>query len=387
MVLGQGIRAGRAFVEVFADTKKLARGLKKAAGLLKNFGRDIRGIGQRMAIGLALPALGILRVLTAFARFEKTMSRVKGLTRATSKEFETLRKEAKMLGRTTVFTAGQVADAMSEFALGGLEVKQIMDVIAPSLNLAAAAQMEVAEASLIAVKTMNALELQSTDMTRIVDTLTGGFTSSATTLEQLGDAMRFIGPLASKAGLSLEETVAAIGLLSSSGEAASKAGTGLRGMLTRLTNPPAQAAKKLKELNIEIADANDNVKPLAVIIGDLEDALKGMGTAGKLAALGKIFPNRQIGAAAILIGQGSMSLRQFTKELENSGGLAARVAAIQLNNLAGSFTLLTSAVEGLSIEVGEALVGPLRIALKFVTQLTRSIAVWVNNNKAIMMVV
>ncbi len=387
MAAGQGIRAGRAFVEVFLDSRKLARGLKLAATKLKNFGASVRGLGQRMAAGLALPAFGVFRIISAFARFEKTMSRVKSLTQATTTQFAMLNKEAQRLGRTTVFTASQVADAMSEFALGGLEVQQIMDVIAPSLNLAAAAQMDVAESALIAVKTMNALQLKATDMGRITDVLTGGFTNSATTLLQLGDAMRFIGPLAEKAGLSIETTVAAIGLLSSSGEAASKAGTGLRGMLTRLTNPPAQAAAKLKELGITVADANDNVKPFAQIIGELEDALKGMGTAGKLAALGKIFPNRQIGAAAILIGEGSQSLRQFTKDLENSGGLAASVAAIQLNNLTGTSILLTSALEGLSIEIGKVFGGSLRIALNTVIKMVRSLSMWIVENRTLVLTI
>ena len=110
--------------------------------------------------------------------------------------------------------------------------------------------MEVSEVTTIAMKTMRALGLEATDMTRITDVLTGGFTGATTTLEQLGDALKFIGPLGYQAGLSLEETVAAIMLLSNSGEAASKAGTGMRGILTRLTNPPRQALMMMKELKI-----------------------------------------------------------------------------------------------------------------------------------------
>jgi len=185
---GQAIRAGRAFIEVFADTKALRRGLTKVSARLRRFGTQIRGLGQSLSLALIAPAIGIFKVISAFARFEKTMSRVKALTQATSTEFEILRVRAKELGRTTVFTASQVADAMSDFALGGLNVVQILDAIEPALNLSAAAQLDVAEASEIAVKAMNAMGLESKDMNRIVDVLTGGFTNATTTLVQLGDA-------------------------------------------------------------------------------------------------------------------------------------------------------------------------------------------------------
>ncbi len=382
---GQAIRAGRAFSEVFADTAPLARGLKRVSAKLKRLGTNIRGFGQRLGLALVVPGIGMVKLISAFARFEKTMSRVKALTQATSTEFDILRTRAKELGRTTVFTASQVADAMSDFALGGLSVAQILDAIAPAPNLSAAAQLDVAEASEIAVKAMNAMGLQATDMGRIVDVLTGGFTNATTTLVQLGDALKFIGPIAFQAGLSLEETVAAIALLSSSGEQASKAGTGLRGIIARLTNPTAEATATLAKLGVEVNDTFGNVRPFAAIIGDLQDSLEGLGSGVRLATLGQIFPNRQLGAAAILIGKGEKSLRQFTKMLEESGGLAERVAATQLNNLTGSFTLLTSAIEGLAIQLGEALVGPLRVVVSAITQIVRSAAKWAIVNKTIIL--
>ena len=49
------IKAGRAFVELFADDSKLVRGLRAAANKVKAFGTDIRDIGMKMAgVGIAV---------------------------------------------------------------------------------------------------------------------------------------------------------------------------------------------------------------------------------------------------------------------------------------------------------------------------------------------
>jgi hypothetical protein len=45
----QGIRAGRAFVELFADDSKLVRGLRAAEKKIRAFGDGIRNIGLKMA--------------------------------------------------------------------------------------------------------------------------------------------------------------------------------------------------------------------------------------------------------------------------------------------------------------------------------------------------
>ena len=55
------IRAGRAFVELFADDSKLVRGLKAAEGKLKAFGASIRNLSLKMAgagTGVLTPMLG-----------------------------------------------------------------------------------------------------------------------------------------------------------------------------------------------------------------------------------------------------------------------------------------------------------------------------------------
>ncbi|MFN9222201.1 MAG: hypothetical protein ACK6D6_08865, partial [Planctomyces sp.] len=51
----QAIRAGRAFVELFADDTKLVRGLRAAERRLKAFGESVQSMGKKtMGLGAAI---------------------------------------------------------------------------------------------------------------------------------------------------------------------------------------------------------------------------------------------------------------------------------------------------------------------------------------------
>ena len=65
MALSKGIRAGRAFVELFADDSKLVAGLNRAAARLKAFGASVSAVGMKLATlgGAALaPMLGAAKM-------------------------------------------------------------------------------------------------------------------------------------------------------------------------------------------------------------------------------------------------------------------------------------------------------------------------------------
>lgn len=63
MATGQGIRAGRAFVELFADDTKLVRGLKAAEKRLQAFGAGVRSLGTQL-FGLGAAAVAPLVATT-----------------------------------------------------------------------------------------------------------------------------------------------------------------------------------------------------------------------------------------------------------------------------------------------------------------------------------
>lgn len=377
MGVATGIRAGRAFVELFADDAQLRAGLKRAEVRLKSFATASRQAGLALTAAAGAVALPTAMAVKEFAGFEKQMARVKALTGASGAAFDSLTQQARKLGAVTVFTAQEAADAMSFFALAGFKVDQILKSTGPTLDMAAAGQLGIAESADIAAKIMAGMGVSADDLGGAVDVLTKAMTTANTDLRQLGDAMKYVGPVAKNAGYSLEETVAAIQMLSNAGIQADMAGTTLRGALLSLTDPSAEAADELQALGVEVLDQQGNVRKLAAIIDDMNAGLAGLGSGERLAKIGKIFDARQAAGFAELLSQGGTKLRDFTTALQGSAGTAAKVAGTQLDNLAGDVKILESAFEELQISLGDQLVGSIREAVVGMTAATNVTANWI----------
>jgi len=379
------IRAARAYVELFADDSKLVRGLRRAQAKLKAFGRSIQQFGRRLLSVGILAAVPFALSAKTFANFESQMARVKALTGATESQFTRLEKEAKRLGATTVFSASQAAEAMSSFALAGFDVDQILSAIGPTLDLAAAGQIEIGQAADIAAKIMAGMGLTAEELGSAVDVMAKAMTTANTDLTMLGDAFKFVGPMAKSAGISLEEITAAIQLLSNAGIQGEMAGSTLRGILLSLTSPSAAAESELKRLGVRITDEAGNVRKLADILADLEGSLSGVGSGEKLHVLGTIFPARQAAGAAELVAQGADRLRKATAELGDASGTASRIAGTQLDTLKGDATILMSALEGVAIAIGEAFGTELRAAVRAVTSFLSALGIWIGENKQLVL--
>lgn len=380
MSKASGIRAGRAFIEIGGDSTPFYRAINAAQKGLRDLGFEVSRIGRNVTLGGAGMIAGFVPPVKQFAEFEQAMARVKALTNATGEQFQSLEGLARKLGAETIFTATDAANAMSAFAMAGYDVQTIMGAVGPTLDLAAAGQIEIAEASDISAKIMAGMGIKVGELGHAIDVLTKAMTTANTDLRMLGTAFKYVGPAAKAAGISFEETAAAVQILSNAGIQSEMAGTTLRGFLMAITDPSVEAKKQMDALGISVADAAGNVRPLADIVEQFNKALSGMGTAAKLDAIGTIFDNRQAVGAVELFDRGADKLRDMTAALQGSKGSAARIAAMQLDTLRGSTFLLTSALEGLFIQIGETLSPALRSFAKVATDAINATTQWAKEN-------
>lgn len=384
MARARGIRAGKAFIEVGVDDRTI-RGLKRIRQRLATFGASIRNVGMRVgAAGIAM-AVPFAFAAVAFARFEQRMARVKALTSPTAKEFAQLNARAKELGETTVYSATQVAEAMAFFALAGVSVKDMLTLIEPALDLAAAGMLEVGEAADIALGVLRGMGMKVDQAARVMDVLAKASTTAMTDIRMLGEGLAYVGPQAVDAGLAIEDITAAVQILSDAKMQASQAGTQLRMVLRSLLAPTAAGSDELEKLGIAIADGNQDAVPLVAIIAQLETALSGMGTQARAASLAKIFPARAVSAISALLRRGSEALYEYSDALRASEGHASKIADIQLDTLSGDAIILKSAVEGLAIAIGASLGGALRKVAQAASKAVRAATGWVRENRGLVL--
>lgn len=179
--------------------------------------------------------------------------------------------------------------------------------------------------------------------------------------------MKYIAPVASAMGISIEETAAAIGLLSNAGIQGSQSGTVLRGALSRLAKPSKEASDLMKELGFNAYDANGKMLPLNKIIGNLQKSTANLTDAQKQNALVTMFGQESLSGMLALIAAGPEQLVALTEGFENCDGSAKKMADTMQNNLKGKITAFKSALEGAGIAIGENLLPSLTGIVEKVT--------------------
>ena len=368
---------------------RLSEQQKRAAQARKRYDRsmgmrnNMAGTGAGMAASGGAALYAGSRLLAPGVEFGENMSRVQALTRmdADDERFKALSQQARELGATTAFSAGQSADAQGFLAMAGFDPDAIAAAMPDMLNLALANRTDLGRTADISSNILSGFGLDPDEMGRVGDVLTATTTRANVDLEMLGQSMKYVAPQARAMNMSLEQSAAMAGLLGNVGIQASQAGTTLRAMVTRLSAPTSAAAGALAELGVNAKDAEGNLRDVPKILADVARATENMGNADRAAYLKDIFGEEPgAGMAELIAQQGSAGIEQFTEILTNAAGENARVANTMADNIGGDLKSLSSAWDEVGISITETNKGPLRELIQNVTAITRGVGSWINEN-------
>lgn len=380
MSLSSNIRAGRAYVEVTAETSKLQRNLTSAQAQLQNFGRTCTNVGKDLLMLSGAMAAPLVMAAKSFAGFDDSMRLVQAVTQATDADFKALTKTAQRLGRETSYTVQQTADAMVSLGRMGFSPAEIQASIDAVLNLARSTGTELAEAGNIAANSMRIFGIEASQMSDVADVLTVTANSSAQTLIDLFEALKMGGPQAAAAGESIRETSAAIAVLANMGIKGSLAGTALRKSFSQFAKVKVQ--DQLRSVGVETVDANGNLRKMAGIMRDIAKAMSTMPTAEKLAFAEDIFDIRG-SLAGLTLTANTDELDAMLAKLQDVEGVAADTAKKMDAGLGGAFRLLLSAVEGAMNAIADAMNSTLQPLIVKVTAVINAFSQWIEANSGL----
>jgi len=315
----------------------------KVAPKLQSMGTALTGM-------LTVPIVGAGLAIAKFGGdFEAAMTRVAVLGDVSGKELEELNAQAIKLGIETPYSAKQAADAMGEFAAQGFKANEIMVAMPGILGLAASGQVSTGVAAQATADILRGYGLEASKAAMISDVLAKAAADSAIGVVDAANAFKYIGPVASAAGVSFHETAAALMILADAGIRGEKAGTGVQQFLIDLVKPSKAAAAAIEDMGIKLKDAHGKFLPLPMIVEQFSQAQKKAGDGTTfLAEATKIWGMR---AADVLplIKAGGESLAKHTEELKNSEGASKKMGDALMNNLKGSMEQLKGSLETLAI--------------------------------------
>ena len=350
------------------QSKGLLSGLGAAANKGFTAVKKAAKVGA-VAIGAATAAVGafVASSVSVGAEFDKSMSQVAATMGKTTDEISDLREFAQEMGRTTAFSATQAADALNYMALAGYSSEESMAMLPTVLNLAAAGSMDLATASDMVTDASSALGLSMDETTEMVDKMAKASSQSNTSVAQLGEAFLTVGGTAKDLAGGTTELSTVLGILADNGIKGAEGGTALRNIMLSLEAPTDKAAAAMKDLGLEVYDANGNLRPMEEIFGDLNGRLETMTQGERTQVLNDIFNKVDLKSVNALLGTNVERWDELTSAIDDSKGAADKMASTQLDNLAGDVTLFKSALEGAQIAISDVVTPALRDFVQFGT--------------------
>ena len=315
------------------DSRKITSELDKANKGF--FGRLKTAVGTLLRYSLAYRAINagqqllnelFIQSSKRAIRLEKALADVAAIANLTSVEIERLEKVVFDVAGTTSLTATEVVELQKQLAKLGTSVSDIEELTKPIALLSQALGEDAGGVAAALKKTLNQFQATTEEADRFANVLVGAVNETALSLNDLGTALQYVGPLAAQSGVSFEQTASLLGILADNGFRASRAGTGLRNVLLESAKSGVPFAEFLEDLagkNLDVARATE------------------------------LFGKRGA-SAAIVLSNNIEKFKGLSLELEDSNRLFIANAK-QMSTTQGQIDLLSSAYDKFSTNLGEAI--------------------------------
>lgn len=342
------------------QTKTAARGgISTALAALGARGATLAAGGEFLA-GAAAVAI-TAKAIGSAADLEKQLNILRVTSRATAAEMREVQAASVELGRDVRLpgvSASDAAKSMLQLVRAGLSIQDAIAGARGTLELATAAEIDFADAGNLVASALNAFALSGADAVHVADLLTNAANESQGEITDVGIALQQSAGAASLVGVSLDDTIALLTLLSRAGLKGSDAGTSLRTAFIKLINPTKKASEVLKELNVNVRDSQGNVRP--EVFAEFARAQENLTRKEQQRNIGIVFGTDALRAQALIGRQGIEGLNNVRTALEREGS-AQELAGAQAEGLTGKISALSSNLETLGTTLGTFTLPPLKV--------------------------
>ncbi len=327
-----------------------------------------------------LIAAPVMAAVKSFTEFDATLSKVKAIANATDEDMAKLKEQATALGRDTMFSATQAAEAMTYLGMAGWNTQQIMSGMPGLLDLAAASGSNLATVADIVSDDLTAFGMSAEQAGHMADVMAVASSNSNTNVEMMGMTFKYAGAVAGALGYSLEDVAVATGLMANAGIKAEQAGTSLRAMMNRMVAPPKSAAEAMAKLGISVTNADGSMKPFMQTMEDLRGAFAALSDSEKAEMASDIAGTEAMSGFLAVVNASESDFEKLCNAVGNADGAAQKMATTMQDNLQGDLTSLNSSIETVANSFGEVLTPGLRTITQMATETARAIADIIKNN-------
>jgi TP901 family phage tail tape measure protein len=356
------VRAGAAFVEIFAKDGKFHQAMARMQARMNRMGASMQNVGRNLAMGAAMFGAPMVLAVRQFMAFDDVMRATQASVGLTADELKRVREAALGLSKELGIDPTQVAEGLMELMKAGMSMEDALGGAGKAaIQFSKVAGMPVAETAVVMADAMKNFG-ESAEQT--ASTLSAAADSSSTDLHGMTLAFSQVAAMAAQTNQSLGDTSAALAILANAGVKGSDAGTSLKTMLLRLMAPVDEAAEALDRIGLStnsFRGADQKMLPMVQIIGKLNAAMAGMGQAAKDDVFRKVFGQDAIRAAAILTTAGVEGFSSMRQSMDQALPVGQKFM-VMMDGLSGSLQKMWASVSRAAIAFGDVMAPSIKIA-------------------------
>lgn len=355
MASAGSVRAGGAFVEIFAKDGPFQQAMARVENRLKIVGQKMRQLGT--SASLAGAAIGIPMVMAArqAATFEDALLGMEAAAGLSADQVKALEKESLRLSKSMGVDPAKVAGAFLELTKAGMSVEEVLAGAGKSaVEFARVSGVEMVDAAVFMKVAMNTFGVSAS---QAVDTLSAAADASETSIAAMVESFALVGSAGKAFDQSLFDVSQGLAALAKYGIRGEEAGTGIKTMLMRLTSPADTAHEALAKVGLTVAsfrDMDGKILPLVQIVDVLAKAMQNVDRITRDQVLGDVFGDRGIRVVGAFLDMGVAGFGDLAKAMEGNLPVATKFQ-ILMGGISGMFSKLSAAVQRLSIAFAGAL--------------------------------
>lgn len=337
---------------------------------IQKFGDSVSKVGSTLTKAITLPvATGFTVATKAASDFTTQIGEIgplltngQAITAEYKQQLEQMGESSKQWAKDYGVSTTEINQGLAEVVRKGYDANQTMGVMPAILDATKASGDAFNDVMNVSTEVISQFNLKGKDYettvknaTRVTDSLTYVANATSSGFTDLGLAMSYVGPVANSLNMSVEETASVIGLLSDAGIGGEKAGTALRGALTRLLKPSKQNIAGFDQLGISVDAFKEGTLTLPDILDKIKTNTQGWTDAQRTSAIALAFGTESQSAMNVLVNQGGDALRNLTSETESASGATKRIADSMKDLPANRVARFKESLNVLAITFGEKL--------------------------------
>lgn len=337
--------------------------IQKFGGMVSKAGSTLtKAITLPVAAGFTVATKAASDFTTQIGEIGPLLTNGQAITAEYKQQLEQMGESSKQWAKDYGVSTTEINQGLAEVVRKGYDANQTMGVMPAILDATKASGDAFNDVMNVSTEVISQFNLKGKDYettvqnaTRVTDSLTYVANATSAGFTDLGLAMSYVGPVANSLNMSVEETAAAIGLLSDAGIGGEKAGTALRGALTRLLKPSDQNIAGFEQLGISVDAFKEGTLTLPDILDKIKTNTQGWTDAQRTSAIALAFGTESQSAMNVLVNQGGDALRNLTSETESASGATKKIADSMKDLPANKVARFKESLNVLAITFGEKL--------------------------------